>query len=129
MSIRRSAALVAVAAAAPVALIATSAQAATAPSSITVKASDTTPASGQTFTVGGLFTAQGKPADHLLVKVESLSKGVWTPLTGAQVDTTSTGTYQLRVILDAKGVRQLRVQGIVPGPARDAFKAFTVTVH
>lgn len=115
---------------APGAVLAGSADAATsATSSITVKASDATPASGQTFTVSGLFVDNGAPADHELVKVQSFSGGTWVPITGAQVDTTSTGTYQLRLILQAKGLRDLRVTGIVPGPAHDVFKRFTVTVH
>lgn len=130
MSIRRAVGVAALAVIAPVTFIAGSAQAVTAPpSTITVKASDTTPASGQTFTVGGLFMAQGKPANHDLVKVQSWTKGAWVPVTGAQVDTTSTGTYQMRLILQAKGVREMRVMGVVPGPAKDAFKRFTVTVH
>jgi hypothetical protein len=131
MSIRRTAGAAALALIAPVTLAAGSAQGASVPpSSITVKTSDSTPASGQAFLINGMFTAQGKPADHYLVKAQSLdAAGHWVQLAGAQVDTTSTGTYQLHLILSAKGVRQLRVMGVVPGPAPDAFKRFTVTVH
>lgn len=131
MSIRRTASAAALALIAPVALAAGSAQGVTVPpSAITVKASDSTPASGQRFLISGMFTAQGKPANHYVVKAQSLdSAGHWVQLTGAEVDTRSTGTYSMHLVLGAKGVRELRVMGVVPGPARDAFKRFTVTVH
>ena len=131
MSIRRIAGAAAIATLAPVAFAAGSAQATTVPpSTITVSASDDTPASGQQFLISGDFAAQGKPADHYLVKAQSLdTDGHWVQLTGAQVDTTSAGTYSMHLVLSAKGVRQLRVMGVVPGPAHDAFKRFTVTVH
>lgn len=131
MSIRRTAGVAALVLLAPVTLAAGSAEGATLPpSTITVTSSDFTPASGQAFLISGMFTAQGKPADHYLVKAQSLdAAGHWVQLRGAQVDTTSTGTYQMHLILSAKGVRQLRVMGVVPGPAHDAFKRFTVTVH
>jgi len=121
---------VALAVVAPLGFAAGSAEAApTAASSITVKASDTTPASGQTFTISGLFTDQGHPADHETVRVAALKDGSWVRLTGAHMLTDSTGHYQMRLVLQTKGVRDLRVAGIVPGAAPDAFKRFTVTVH
>ena len=130
MNARRLAGAATLAVLAPIAMITGPAQAAAAPvTSITASASDNTPASGQTFQVSGLFTAFGKPADHLTVKVQSLDNGSWVQLTGAQVLTHSDGTYGLRVILGRKGERDLRVVGIVPGAARDAFKRFEVTVH
>lgn len=131
MSIRRIAGTAAIALVAPVTLAAGSAQGASVPpSTITVSASDNTPAGGQRFQISGMFTAEGQPADHYLVKAQSLdASGHWVPLTGADVDTTSTGTYAMHLVLSAKGVRELRVIGVVPGPARDAFKRFTVTVH
>jgi hypothetical protein len=130
MSYRRVLGASTLAVIAPLALIASSAQAVNTPAStISAKPSDNTPGSGQTFDVSGLFMAQGMPADHLVVRVQSLTGGQWVQLTGATMHTTSTGTYQMRVILQAKGVRDLRAVGVVPGPANDAFKAFTVTVH
>jgi hypothetical protein len=130
MSTRRVVAVSAIAVIAPLTFIAGSAQAVNAePSTITAMASDTTPASGQTFTVRGLFVAQGKPADHYIVKMQSLNQGVWVQLTGAKMRTTSAGVYQMRVILQAKGTRTLRAVGVVPGPAHDAFKRFQVAVH
>jgi 5-hydroxyisourate hydrolase-like protein (transthyretin family) len=79
--------------------------------------------------VSGLFTAQGKPADHLVVKMQILNGDSWAQLTGAKMRTLSNGAYTMRVILQAKGERTLRAVGVVPGPARDAFKRFEVTVH
>jgi hypothetical protein len=133
MSIRRALGASALAAVAPAILIAGSVQpanaAAAATSSITVRSSDYTPASGQTFFVSGLFIDQGVPADHEPVKVQRLFDGTWSTLTGAVVRTTSDGHYRMRVILQTKGVRQLRVVGVTGGTAHDAFKRFTETVH
>jgi hypothetical protein len=130
MSIRHAATALAIAVVAPIAFVAGSAQAVQAPtSSITAVPSDNTPASGQTFRVSGLFIAQGKPADHLLVKMQSFTGGHWVQLSGAEMKTSSTGTYTMRLILQAKGDRTLRAVGVVPGPAHDAFKQFHVTVH
>ncbi len=91
--------------------------------------SDYTPASGQTFAVSGVFVDQGVLADHEPVKVQRLFQGTWSTLTGAVVRTTSDGKYELHVILQTKGVRDLRVVGVTAGPAHDAFKRFTETVH
>lgn len=134
MSIRRAFGASALAAIAPAVLIAGTVQAAdaadaAATSSITVASSDYTPASGQTFFVSGVFVDQGAPADHEPVKVQRLFQGTWSTLTGAVVRTTSDGHYRMRVILQTKGVRELRVVGVTGGAARDAFKRFTETVH
>jgi hypothetical protein len=115
---------------APLAFIAGPAQAAAPASSITAVPNDSTPASGQTFRVSGLFIAQGKPADHLVVKMQMMSvNGQWAPVSGAKMLTRSDGTYTMRLILERKGDRELRAIGVVPGPARDAFKRFEVKVH
>ncbi len=134
MSIRRAFGASVLAAVAPAILIAGSVQpadaaAATAASTITVHSSDYTPASGETFYVSGVFVDQGVPADHEPVKVQRLFQGTWSTLTGAVVHTTSDGHYRMRVILETKGVRYLRVVGVTAGPAHDAFKRFTETVH
>jgi hypothetical protein len=130
MSTRRFLGATALAAVTSLTLIAGTAQAIGAPpSSITAKADDSTPRSGQTFHVSGLFTAQGKPADHLVVKMQILNGDSWAQLTGAKMRTLSNGAYTMRVILQAKGERTLRAVGVDPGPARDAFKRFEVTVH
>ena len=132
MSVRRALGTSALAVLAPAILVAGTTQAADAAapaSSITVTSSDYTPASGQTFYVSGVFVDQGVPADHEPVKVQRLFQGTWTTLTGAVVRTTSDGHYRMRVILETKGVRYLRVVGVTAGPAHDAFKRFTETVH
>jgi hypothetical protein len=131
MSVRRVLGASALAVIAPLVFVAGSAQAVTTePSTISASPSDWTPASGQTFTVKGLFMAQGSPADHFVVKIQSATDdGHWAIISGAKMHTTSTGTYQMRLILQAKGVRELRAVGVVPGPAQDAVKRFTVTVH
>lgn len=130
MSVRRAAAIAAVAVIAPLTVVAGTAQAATAPTPrVTTHVSTSNPSSGQTFYVNGVFTIGGKAAADKVVKIQSLDSGKWVPLTGAHIDTTSTGTYKLRLILDRVGVRDLRAVGVVPGPAKDAFHRFTVTVH
>jgi hypothetical protein len=134
MSIRRVLGSSAVALLAPAMLVAGTVQAAdasttTTASSITVQSSDLTPASGQTFYVSGVFVDQGVAADHEPVKVQRLFQGTWSTLTGAVVRTTSDGRYQLRVILQTTGVRELRVVGVTAGSAHDTFKRFTETVH
>ena len=130
MSTRRVIGATAIAVIAPLTFIAGSAQAVNAPAStITAVADDSTPASGQTFHVTGLFTALGKPADHLVVKMQAMVGDHWVQLTGAKMQTRSDGTYTMRVILTMKGERDLRAVGVVPGPDRDAFKKFEITVH
>ncbi len=127
---RRVAGAIAVAVVAPLTFAAVPAQATqTRASSITAVPDNDKPASGQTFHVNGLFLDQGKPANHEVVKIQALEAGNWVQLTGAQMLTRSDGTYTMRLVLQAKGERELRAVGIVPGPARDAFKRFEVTVH
>ena len=127
---RRVVGAMAIAMVAPLAFIVGPAQASSTPAStITAVADDSTPASGQTFHVTGLFVAQGVPADHMVVKMQAMIGDTWVPLTGAKMVTHSDGTYTMRLILQTKGDRELRAVGVVPGPARDAFKRFEVTVH
>lgn len=97
--------------------------------SITAKTSDATPASGQQFVVTGKVTGEKGPLGGRSVAVQSLRDGKWTQLTGAVVTTRSDGTYRVRVILSAKGLRTMRVLADAPGRSLDAAKRFTVTVH
>jgi hypothetical protein len=123
-------ALVAVLPLAAVAAVAVGGAEAAAPhASITAKVSDPTPASGKAFTVSGTFTENKKAAGGQVVKVQTQSNGVWQALTGARERTTGAGGYQLEVILNAKGVRQLRVVGVGTGSEPNARQPFTVTVH
>ncbi len=134
MSVRHIIVGVAIAAIAPVAMLSGAAQAApshstSATSSITVKVSDKTPRAGQTFRISGLFTLRGKPANHGTVKAQEMFKDKWVQLKGAIVQTNSTGQYGMRLILSAKGDRDLRVVGVVSGPQPNVFKRFSVMVH
>ena len=125
---RRTAALLAPLAALPLALGTMSpADAAQDRARITASASDATPASGQTFHVSGRLTRDGDGLAGRTVKVQTLRDGAWTNLTGARMDTSSTGGYDLRVVLSQTGQRTLRVVGVLPG--RNAFDRFTVNVH
>ena len=82
---------------------------------------------GETFRVSGKLTRDGRAIAGRTVKVQTLRGGVWQDLSGASMTTSSTGGYNLRLILGSTGVRDLRVVGIVAGP--DPRKRFTVTVH
>jgi hypothetical protein len=94
---------------------------------ITASVTDTTPASGQSFRVSGLLSRDGDAIPGRTVKVQTLRDGTWTDLTGARMATSSSGSYNLRVVLSQTGDRTLRVKAILPG--RDARKRFAVTVH
>jgi hypothetical protein len=108
-----------------------SASAATAPQAkISANVSDKTPASGTAFRVSGAFTENGKAAAGQVVKIQAQQKnGSWQVLTGAHQRTTTQGTYQLKVILNVKGARQLRAVGVGVGNEPHAFQKFTVSVH
>jgi len=135
MHVRRLAAAALVGSIVPVtALVATSASSAsaqTAPANpqISVRVSDSTPASGQQFVVRGTFTRFGDGAADRPVKVQAWRDGSWTQLTGARVATNDEGQYRMRLILSQTGERDLRVVGVSPEGARNAFHRFSVTVH
>lgn len=100
---------------------------ASAPATITRWVSDTTPASGETFRVGGKLTRDGSALAGKTVKVQTLRNGVWQNISGASMTTSSTGKYNLRLVLSQKGERTMRVVAVLPGP--DPVKRFIVTVH
>jgi hypothetical protein len=61
--------------------------------------------------------------------VKTLRAGAWVPLTGAKVHTDSTGHYTMRIILDAKGARQLRVVADPDAPGvGNSHKGLNITV-
>ena len=126
---RTATVLLAATAALPLALGAvTTADAATGTkASITASVTDSTPASGQLFRVAGTLTRDGDPISGRTVKVQTLRDGSWTDLTGARMTTSSSGGYNLGVVLSQKGERILRVKALLPGP--DARKRFKVAVH
>ena len=89
-------------------------------SRITVHASDTTPQPGQQLVLSGrLTTASAQPLTGGAVRVQSLSAGRWSDLTGAHVTTGSDGRYRVRVVLSQTGERTLRVVG---DPAGDSLR-------
>lgn len=126
---RRTTALLAATAALPLAagLLASPAEAAGSPNRITASVTDSTPASGQEFRVRGKLSRDGDPIAGHTVQVQTLRDGSWSNLTGAHVETSDTGRYNLRVILGQTGERTLRVVGKVPG--RNPHQRFVVTVH
>ena len=97
---------------------------------ISASVSDATPASGKAFTVSGTFTESGKAAAGQVVKVQAQqANGTWKTLTGAKEHTTTKGAYDVEVILNAKGQRDLRVVGVGAGTQPNATQQVTVTVH
>ncbi len=94
---------------------------------ITGAVTDATPASGQSFRVSGRLTRDGDAISGRTVKVQTLRDGSWSDLTGARMSTSSTGGYNLGLVLSQTGNRTLRVKAILPG--RDAHKRFAVAVH
>ncbi len=97
---------------------------------ISAHVSDATPASGQAFHVSGMFTEGGKPAGEEVVKVQAKQpNGTWKNLPGARELTSSKGTYDLEVILNAKGSRDLRVVGVGLDTLPNALQTFAVKVH
>jgi hypothetical protein len=105
------------------------AQAPAAKSHVTATPTDTTPASGQTFRVSGAVTSKGEGLPSTIT-VKALKSEVWVPLSGATMHTDSTGHYTIRVILDAKGERPLRIVANPDGShIRSSRSNFDVTVH
>jgi hypothetical protein len=94
---------------------------------ITASVTDSSPASGETFRVSGRLTRGGTGLAGRTVRVQTLRDGDWSNLTGAQMSTSSTGRYNLRLVLGQTGTRTLRVVGVVDGP--NPRKRFVVQVH
>lgn len=98
-------------------------------STISVRVSDYTPKSGQVFVVRGRYTHDGSVAAGHTVRLQTYGQGRWANITGARVTTRSDGTYRLRVILSARGVRDLRMVGLAGDGHRNTFHRFVVQVH
>jgi hypothetical protein len=127
---RRTTAVVGTIVAATALVAAPPAQSATlARSRVTVSASDSTPASGQTFRLSGAVWSNGSKVPAT-IRVKTLRNGQWVQLPGAVMQTNRSNQYRIRIVLQKKGKRQLRVVGD-PKPARIATsrKTITVTVH
>lgn len=119
---------VALGALSPVALTLAPAHACACPDEgIAVLAPSRTVSSGEEFRVQGVWIQSGKPAAGRTVKVQARRDGRWHTLKGAVVTARANGEFGARLVLQQKGVRVLRVLGVVPdGP--DVKDRFRVTV-
>lgn len=99
-------------------------------STVTVRSTDYTPASGQTFRLFGFVRSEGVALPDATVRVKTFRNGAWVRLPGATVLTHDDGHYRVRIILQMKGQRLLRV---IANPKGDDIlssrKTITVTVH
>ena len=129
-SSRRATAVIGTLAAATSVLAMAPAQTATlAPSHVTVHSTDYTPASGETFRLYGAVWSEGVAVPSV-IRVKTYMKGEWVQLKGAVMHTNRDNGYQMRVILQMKGERQLRVVGNPDGnDIATSQKTITVTVH
>lgn len=100
-----------------------------APSHVTVNTSDSTPASGETFRLYGALWSGGE-RQAATIRVKTYRDGAWVRLPGAVIDTNSENRYRMRIVLQMKGERRLRV---VAAPEDDSVatsrKTIDVTVH
>jgi hypothetical protein len=95
---------------------------------ITARASEDVVAPGETVVLRGKLTRGARPAAGHRVKVQTGYVGHWETLRGARVRTDGQGRYRVRVVMHVTGVRDLRVVGMVPGPADEAFARVTLMV-
>lgn len=98
-------------------------------SKITVRISDPTPASGQTMVLRGRYLLAGSPAAGHKVKVQTYRNGGYDTISGATVLTRSDGRYRVRLVLQARGVRDLRAVGVAGGHRENSYHRFVVEVH
>lgn len=130
MPIRRCLGVFLVALAMAFAMFATPARAATeVRPGISVRASDYTPGAGQVFVLRGRYAPGGTVTAGLAVRLQSYAAGKWSDVRGARVATTHLGRYRMRVILSARGVRDLRVVGVPGDGQRRSFHRLVVQVH
>ncbi|WP_395696298.1 hypothetical protein [Nocardioides sp.] len=98
-------------------------------SHVTATPSTTSPASSATFHVRGAVWSEGVRVPAT-IHIGTWRHGQWVPLTGAVMHTNRSDQYDLRVILQTKGLRQLRVTGDPDSAAiANARTTFTVTVR
>ena len=99
------------------------------PSRVTATATDTTPASGQTFRIHGAVWSEGEKVPAI-IHVKTFRDGHWIQLSGATMRTNRDDLYNIRVILQMKGERQLRVVGDpLPAHIATSHHDLTVVVH
>jgi hypothetical protein len=98
-------------------------------SHVTATPSTTTPASGETFRVAGAVLT-GDTRVPATIHVKTWRNGQWVQLRGAVMHTNRDNAYTMRVVLQMKGERQLRVVGDPDSAAIATSRTtFTVTVH
>ena len=95
-----------------------------APSTVTAYSDNYTPDSGETFHVYGAVWSQGDRVPAT-VSVKTFRDGKWVPLSGATMHTNSNDQYKMRIILQMKGKRLLRVVG---DPDSSSIKTSTRTI-
>lgn len=127
---RRAVATVgAIAAAATMVAAAPAQSATTTPSRVSVSTTDSTPASGQTFRLYGSVRSEGHQVPAT-IRVQTYRNGHWVQLSGAVMQTNRDNTYRIRVVLQMKGKRQLRVVADpTPAGISNARTTISVTVH
>ena len=99
------------------------------PSKVSVSTTDSTPASGQTFRLSGAVSSEGHQVPAT-IHVMTYRNGHWVQVSGATMQTNRDNAYRIRIVLQMKGKRQLRV---VADPAAagisNSHATITVTVH
>jgi hypothetical protein len=127
---RRAVVTVGALAAAATLVAATPAQSTTlTPSKVSVSTTDSTPASGQTFRLYGAVRSEGHQVPATIL-VQTYRNGHWVQLPGATMQTNRDDTYRIRVVLQMKGKRQLRVVADpTPAGINNARTTISVTVH
>lgn len=101
----------------------------TTPSKVSVSTTDSTPASGQTFRLSGAVRSEGVKVPAT-IRVKTYSNGHWVQLKGAVMQTNRDNTYRMRIILQMKGERLLRVVADpTPAGISNARTTIHVTVH
>jgi hypothetical protein len=94
--------------------------------SITAHPSDDTPQVGEQFVVRGVYDGPGRRAHD--VKIQTFRDDHWLNLDGARVTTRTDGSYRVRVVLNVRGVRDLRAVGIAGDAHRNSYARFVVEV-
>jgi hypothetical protein len=98
-------------------------------SKVSVSTTDSTPASGQTFRLSGAVRSEGVKVPAT-IRVKTYSNGHWVQLKGAVMQTNRDNTYRMRIILQMKGERLLRVVADpTPAGISNARTTIHVTVH
>jgi hypothetical protein len=94
--------------------------------SITAHPSNDTPQVGEQFVVRGEYDGPGRGVHD--VKIQTVRDDHWLNLDGARVTTRSDGSYRVRLVLDVRGVRDLRAVGIAGDGHRNSYARFVVEV-